>query len=256
MNRKIGHLCAAAIIYRTANPEEIFVNIKTVDYPSVVWRGCICLIGGNWTGNAFTDHSPKETFLREMREELQLVKHVQNTTELGETIVYTKSVEYRVKGVERIPTPEEEGMLDELKEEIENATFHFGDYILTIPREVFLKADPQSLQTSQVALLSVFEAGLDEANWEKLVELQQGFGNLSCESESCILAIDEIIRRTIFGQAGQDQILQRFFEQKGIAQGRRIPMKSGVIVEPVGSCLGDYGNYLERFDVERRPIGW
>jgi hypothetical protein len=256
LKNKIGHICANAIIYRAAKPEEILVDIKTADYPLAVWRGCFCFIGGNWTGNAFADQSPKDTFLREMREELQLIKHTRSTAELGETAIHANPGQYRVKGIDRQPTVGEENMLNELKKEIEKTASHFNDCILTIPRDVFTEADPQSTQTTQVALLSVFEAGLDETAWSKLAELQQRFGNVSCESESQILTMDEIVKKGIFGLSGQDRILQQFFEDKGVTKGRRIPMKPGIIVEPIYFYLGGYRNYLYRYDIERRPTGW
>lgn len=256
MKRKVGSFCAQSIIYRASNPEDIFVEIKTMDYPLFVWRGCFCFIGGNWTGEASADRSPKETFLREMKEELQLVKHGQSTAELGETAVHTKYIKYRVKGGGFVPTPEETEMLDELKKAIEETTLHFSDYIYIVPREVFLRADPQSPQTTQVNISSVFTVGLNETDWGNLVELQGRFGNLSCESESHILAMDEIIARNILGMSGQDQILQQFFENKGVARGRLIPMHPGVTVELAGNYLENYHRYLEKFDVERRPRGW
>lgn len=105
----VGHISVNGIIYRAANPAQIFTDIKDDTYPHIVWRGCICLIGGNWTGeSAADDSSPMMTFIRKMLEELSFEKPVQSTAELGETSLHTAPTMYRVKGGRRPPTPDEQ----------------------------------------------------------------------------------------------------------------------------------------------------
>lgn len=133
----------------------------------------------------------------------------------------------------------------------------FDDYILMIPREVFLRGDPGTKQQDITALCCVLEVGLDEETWAILERLQREFGNLSCESESCILSTDEIVERNILAMSGQDQILQEFFETKGVYSAHMLPTDPAVSVRrgPVHPCL-NYDVYLDHYDVLKAPKGW
>lgn len=254
----VGHISVNGIIYRTAYPEEIFTDIKDATYPLVVWRGCICLIGGNWTGNSSKhDQSPLATFTREIMEELILKKSIRNTAELGETCIHTDPINYLVQDIKRRPTPEDEADLQFVKEAMVNGARSFDDYIITIPREVFLRADSETKQTTITALTCVFEIGLDEEIWRILARLQQDFDNLSCESESHILSVDGMIEKNIIAMSGQDQILQEFFEAKGVTRGRTLPRDTAITVQrAVVYPRSSYKEYVKYYTILKKPEGW
>ncbi len=254
--RRISHIAAVCIVYREANPEEIFTPVKDATYPLKVWRGHYCFIGGNWTGQAGTDPDPRKTVVREIGEELRLFRPEQSTAELGETAVHRVPITYRVPGLERPATAEEERALEEVKAAIFEAMEPFGDYVLTIPAEVFLAADPASQQTTQVALCSVFEAGLDETAWPKLAELQETFGNISCESETAILTLDKIVREGITGTSGLDRVLRDFFYEAEDDRSGEFPLHPGPTVEWVGSPKESYRDYFGRYEIERIPANF
>lgn len=253
---RIGHVCAVGIIHRAKNPQELFFNIKDATYPLVVWRGHICFIGGNWTGKSGFDPNPKATFIREVREELQLIKKEQSTAELAETSAHTKPITYKVKGLDKLPTAEEEAMLDRVKDAIQEKAHPFADYVLKIPGWVFKEADPQSQQTTQTALCSVFSVRLPEDAWEELRHLQETFTNVSCESESAVMTVDEIIARGIKGQSGQDRIRRDFLQQKGIRRWREIPLHQGPTVKQMDTTCDSYRKYVSRYAIERIPVNF
>lgn len=253
---KIGHVCAVGIIHRAENPGELLFDIKTGDYPLAVWQGHICFIGGSWTGQAGLDVNPKATFIREVREELQLVKEERSTAELSETTVHTEPITYKVKGIDKLPTPEEKAMLDRVKDAIQEKARPFADYVLKIPDWVFKEADPQSPQTTQTAICSVFSVGLPEDVWEKLRYLQKIFGNVSCESESAVMTVDEIIANGLRGQSGQDLILRNFLRQKDIRRWQDIPIHKGPIVAKMDTMCSSYQEYISRYAIERIPVNF
>lgn len=254
----VGHIAASAIIYRVKNPAQIFTDIKDATYPHVVWRGCLCFIGGNWTGKgAMYDVGPMETFAREITEELSLEKSVQSTAELGETSVHTDVINYRVKGLKREATAEDYADLEFVKQAIFRAARSFDDYVVTIPRDVFLRGDPETKQTDMTALLSIVDVGLDEQTWRKLARLQRELGNLSCESETHVLSVGDIVHRDILAMSGYDQILQEFFEVRGCSEGHTLPRDNAVTVKraPLHPRL-TYKEYLKHYSVTRKPEGW
>lgn len=258
--QQVGHIAVSGIIYRAANPAQIFTAIKDATYPHVVWRGCICLIGGNWTGkgNVRYDMAPIQTFAREVAEELLFAKPMQSTADLGETSVsHTMPTNYRAKEADRQSAPEDEADLLLVKQAIIRRARSFDDYILTIPPEVFLRADPESTQPTITALCCVLEIGLDEETWAILARLQRDFGNLSCESESYILTIADMTERNILAMSGYDQILQEFFEVKEVMRGRALPADHGVSVRRASlHPRFSYGEYLKHYSVARKPEGW
>ena len=254
----VGHIAVSGIIYRAANPEEIFIDMKDATYPHVVWRGCLCLIGGNWIGKeARYDTSPLMTFAREVGEELSLDKRVQSTAELVELSVHTTPINYVVKGIDRKATREDCESLEYVEQAIIHSARSFGDYISTIPREVFLRGDTTSRQTAIVSLFCVFDVGLNEEMWAMLARLGRDFGNLSCESESRILSVDDIIEKNIIAMAGYDYILQDFFECKGVMRQRVLPMDPAVKVRRASVYpRRSYKSYLRHYFVTKKPEGW
>lgn len=259
VKQQVGHIAVNGIIYRATNPEEIFTDIKDNTYPLIVWRGCVCLIGGNWTGKgARYDVSPLATFAREIEEELSFAKPIQSTAELGETLVsHTAPITYRVKGLDKEATLEDEADLRIVKRAIVRSARSFDDYIVTVPHEVFLRGDPETKQTTMIALVCVLDVGLDEETWTILARLQREFGNISCESESHILSIDNMIENNILAMSGQDKTLQEFFESKVIMRERVLPTDPVVSVRRASvHPRFSYWEYLKHYSVTRKPEGW
>ncbi len=247
----VGHIAVGAIVYRRANPDEIFICTKDLTYPHKVWRGCLCLIGGNWMRTrADIDLSPLATFKREVREELSLIKSLQSTEELEETSKVGVPFSYRVGEQDRRITSQNVTELEIVKTAIMLNAKLFDDYIVVVPRHVFLRGDPQSIQDDMVILLCVFEVPLAEDVWALLVRLQDDFGNLSCESESRILFMEEMVACNVAAVAGHDVALQQFFEAKGISGGCAVPIDEDIVVRRAPMHpLPFYKDYLRYYDI-------
>lgn len=249
---KVGHIAVGCVIFRATRPGDIFILVKDATYPHRVWRGCVCLVGGNWMeiGGQRSDLKPLATLRREVFEELSLTKPPQNTDELGETSNVGDSIEYCIKSSNRPVTPQDVAELEIIKMAIVLNARPFDDYIVTIPREVFLRGDSESGQEDMRILFCAFEASLTEDVWNILLRLERDFGNICCESESWIVSAEELAKRQIPAIAGHDVVLRQFFESRGVHAGIAIPVDEMVGVEraPVHP-LFSYEDYMRHYEV-------
>lgn len=96
-------------------------------------------------------------------------------------------------------------------------------------------------------LLSYFLVPLDEKTWQLLTRLQRKYRNLSNESQSCILTVDMITKQGLKTFAGHDRTLQRFWQEHGLKQAKKIPLFEEAEVEFRGTPLESYYEYLEHY---------
>ncbi len=251
---QISNISSVAIIYRKSNPNQVFIERKDYTHPLILVRGGLCFIGGNWVGvAAINDLGPRDTVLREMIEELMLKAKNVNTQELVD-LGLANSIENYITQISHTEIEEaDQIILDEIITAIKNELTPFGSYLNTVTREAILTADPTSTRDGFTTLSCYFEVGLDEENWEKLTYLQEKYSNLSNESESTILSLEEIIEQNLSGAFCHEQVLRDFFLSKGLTDAhnmRIIPDQTSVYVDPP---LATYTEYLEIYDIAKMP---
>ncbi|MFH1582398.1 MAG: NUDIX hydrolase [bacterium] len=246
---------SACIIYRKDNPREIFLEIKDDGLPVKAFRRHLNPIGGNWIGGtAKKDKSPKETLIREIREELTLEKPQISTQGLKELGFIPEKEFYKLPDVKPTPTEQDVIELETVKEIIIGGLKPFQDYIITNPTEVFERADPFNKQKGSIGLISIWTCGLDEETWKRLSALQYKFGNLSNESFSLITSLEEIIFIPLYSAYGNDRPLLDFFiSHSPLPLVKRFPLVEGINSEVVGKPKTSWESYLEEYEILRKP---
>lgn len=258
----IGHIAAVGIIYPRSNPRRIYLETKDDGLPAKVFRGGLCFTGGNWIDYqdkppvAKFDASPRATVAREVDEELTFERFERDRGELvalGQAEPGT-SAPTSISGAEI--TDEDRRDLALVKQAITDAATPFGDYFVEIPKEVFERGDPGNPKLKgNTHLVSYFESPLDDETWNTLERLQKKFGNLSNEAISTITSLDEINRKRSFFAYGHGRVAQEFFRRRiGSGMEQEINIIPGMDVFYLGPSLGDYSEYLKRYDVARKPV--
>lgn len=251
----VSHMAGACIIFRASNPAHIFLTIKDDSHPIKLARRQLCLIGGNWIGdNAKQDMNTFDTFKRELAEELSFVRPVRDSVKLN--LLGLSDVECFAPTSQSIVdvTPRDMEELDHLKRIIVEFATPFGDFMLMISKDALDAADPTNKRDGFTALLSCWAAPLEEDVWGSLLELQRKFGNLSNESLTLVTSLDEIIRTNTKAAFGYDRVLQKFFLDCGLIAAQNLPLVPGISVQEVGMPLPTYADYLERYEVAKKPI--
>lgn len=255
MKLKINNLCSAGIIYRASNPTQVFIEVKDNTYPLVAFRKHLCPIGGNWIGSsAKKDRSPLDTFKREIREELDLIKTSARNLELRlldiERKIKTRQI-YRkrasIKGGDR-------EVLKEIKDFIIKNINPFGDFLITIPKLLMRRDDHGYLYDKTFFICSYFSVALTEDIWQKLSALQKKFGNLSNESVTFITSADEIVKNRLKTAFGHDRVLKEFFLAQGLMGLKSFPVIKNIKTKFLGLSLRSYQEYLAKYEVIKNPL--
>ncbi|GEM_PF-1736290 len=251
----VANVASLGIIYRASNPREIFIEIKDGGYPMKAFQWCLCPIGGNWLGDrARADKNPYDTFVREFGEEFSLEKPRASTFEL-QLLDTPHEAETYVTPVNSVPIEEQDRlMLHHIRSAVTTHTWPFADYLVSVPRAVLDKVDPENRRDSYASLFSYWEVGLDDERWNRLVVLQQKFGNLSNESITIVTSLDEILRMRPQTAFGHHAALQDFFLQAGYAEAVHYPLFEGIECMHMGQPLSTYEEYLERYDILKKPV--
>ena len=133
------------------------------------------------------------------------------------------------------------------------------DYIITIPKAVLDETDPENKRDGFTTLCSYWTIALEEKEWTMLMELQERFKNLSNESITLVTSLDEIIQAGVKTAFGHDQKLKRFFLNASelcgpeYATAKDFPIVPGIESIYAGPPYSSYEEYLERYDVARKP---
>ncbi|MDO8663275.1 MAG: hypothetical protein Q7K28_00325 [Candidatus Wildermuthbacteria bacterium] len=251
----VDHVAAVAIIINAGSPSQIFAEIKDDGLPIKAFRRTICPIGGNWIGQAArNDYGPRGTLCRELTEELSLEKTTASTLELRLLGDIPEGNFYQTPSLDVKPTEAATQGLEELKRAIAQGCMPFGDFIITIPRAVFDRADPQNKRDGMKYIVSYWAIALDETRWKNLVLLQEMFGNLSNESITVITSLEEIVSAKMRCAYGHDGPLRQFFLAMGLPLADNLPMIDGISGEFIGPSLASYAEYLKRYEVLRKPV--
>lgn len=253
----ISNISAVAIIYSEGDPSKIFIEIKDDGHPIPAMRRKLCFIGGNWIGEAAkNDRNTIDTTSREIREELSLDKPPASTKDLFDLGIVDEISTYKI---ETSPTKIEDTdreNLDLIKAMLQRKLRPFGDFVNTIPKSVLDAFDPKNTRDGFSGLCSYFTVAVDEAYWERLVDLQRKFGNLSNESITLITSLDQIIESGTGIAFGHDRVLQRFFDLMGCKNSTKLPLVSGITSEAVGNPLPSYQHYVDRYEILKKPANY
>lgn len=252
---RVSNICGVGIIYKQSNPEHIFLEVKDDGYPQKVMQRKMCLIGGNWIGEAArSDVSPEHTFGRELQEELSFERPIRTSLELVQLGVADMQTFPAIPAPEKTPDSVERVRLEYVKSKILYCATHFANFILTVPKSVLDSADPENKREGYTALASYFTCGLDDKTWDMLCELHEKFGNLSNESITLVTSLGEIIETGRMCAFGHDRPLQAFFLQQGLPDALSLPLLPGVSAVWVGEAHPThYEEYLKRYDVVKKP---
>lgn len=256
----VNHIASVVIVYKKSDPSQIFIEIKDDTHPLKAVRLKLCPIGGNWIGESGkNDKCPKDTLIREIREELSFVKTTRTSDELLQCIanasVATSEREVFDPVVASLLTPTEQEIwkLNEIREIICHFSVPFGDFFVTLPRSVFDRFDPENKRDGFSPLITYFECGLEDEWWNALVALQQKFGNLSNESITLITSLDRIVDSPIYSAFGHEHGLKAFFLRQGFAKAIDFPLIDGIGGYYAGVPLESYEEYLRRYEVLKKP---
>lgn len=249
------HAASVGIIFRKKNPRQIFLEIKDDGFPVKLFRRCLCIIGGNWIGEAAAiDRSPRDTLKRELWEEIVLDKTVVSTQELTLLGYKTKKSSYRVPSSETVPEDKDRRDLSFLKEVMAETCQPFADYLGNVPKEVMDKADPQNEREGFKTLLSCWTISLAETEWQILERLHDKFKNLSQESSTTIISLPEIISANLKPAFEHGDVLRDFFLSQGFPEAKKLPTIDGISTIMIGEPRNSWSDYSKDFEIARKPI--
>jgi len=250
----IDHVSGVGIIFRESDPSQIFIEIKDEGLPIKAFRRGLCPIGGNWIGeSAKKDQNTLDTFRREFNEEITYKNMIASTLELRLLGHTPEGNFYQTPRINYAPKDEEIETLNNLKKIITGVREPFGDYIINMPKFVFDRADPENKQEGFNALVSYWLVALLKKHWKQLVDLQNALANLSNESITIITSLKEIVGAEIKSAYGHDQPLQEFFLKQGFQLAHKLPLINGITCQKVGMPLTSYSDYLDMYDIKRKP---
>jgi len=251
----IVSIASVAILYRKTNPGEVFLDIKTPGYPLTAFVGMICPIGGNWIGDqAQADLNPLATWRREFEEEFTITTKVASLAEtrlLGDD---PKEEFYTTPRNLIIPSRTDLIDFTLLKHNLPLRAEPFGDFLVTVPKSVLDRNAPENRRPGYTALHPYWLVEVFEDEWRALVALHQKFGNLSCESQSVITSLPQIIAEGQLTCCGHDVVMREFFQQMGCANAEGYPMLEGITFEHRGMPLDSYDKYRAEYDITRTPF--
>lgn len=254
--QEIMGISSAAVMYRAANPAQIFLEMKDDGYPLKMMRRKLFFIGGNWIGeDAKTDQGPLDTVRREITEEISLEHPARDRNELtlmGWLVDTSETPEYAPAARDSAST-DDALRLKEIKRALCENLAPFDTSKVTITQKAMLLADPDCKKETFTTVICCWVIPLGEDVWSNLARLQQKYGNISNESVSMIVSLNRIIERNVYTCPGQDQTLQRFFRAMGLPRSCELPLTEHCETEWLGPALASYDEYLEIYDVERKP---
>lgn len=242
------------IIFRASDPAIIFIEVKDDGYPIKLARRQLHFIGGNWIGEgAKGDASTLDTFKREICEELSFDRPTRDSVELN--LLGLADIEQFLpipQSVEEV-LPADEEILNDLKRVIVESAVPFGDFLNTVEKTALDAADPENKRDGFTYLSSYWTIALQEDAWADLLRLQGKFKNLSNESLTLVTSLDKIIKTKTKTAFAHDRVLQLFFLRHGLVAARNLPLVPNVESVEAGMPLPTYKDYLQRYDMARRP---
>lgn len=251
----VGSIASGVIVFRRENPSEIFIEVKDDGHPNKLVRRQLCVIGGNWIGEAAKyDRNPLATCRREFKEEISLERPIRDGVELLTLGMSDKSQIFAPTPIEMEPREDESKQLEELKEVICASCCPFGDYHLVVKKAAMDKVDPDNKRSDLSGIFVYWMVSLAEIHWQMLKRLQDKFKNLSSESTTIITSLADIIAADTKTAFGHDRVLQRFFLAMGFAEAKNLPLQDDHDARFIGTAFPSYKDYLKKFSVAKKPI--
>ena len=249
----VGSIASGVIVFRRENPSEIFIEVKDDGHPVKLVRRQLCVIGGNWVGEAAKhDRNPLATCRREFMEEICFERPIRDGVEL-EILYGTKEFAPPPPINDIKPNGEDNAELEELKAVISASFCPFGDYNLRVKKAALDKADPDNKRPDMSGIFVYFTVSLAEIHWQMLKRLQDKFNNLSCESITLMTSLSEIIKTDTKTAFGHDRVIQRFFQAMGFSEASYFPLQENHEARFIGTALPSYEDYLTKFSVAKKP---
>ncbi len=253
---KIGitNLSSAAIIYRRADPSQVFLEVKDNGHPVKLVHGQYCFIGGNWIGeNAKYDRNWRDTLNREVLEELTFDRPIRSGEELVQ-LGLADICQFSPTTIAAVPNVTDLNDLGDLRAEIMNGSVPFGMFLNTVSKEAMDAADPANTRQCFSTLCSYGMMPISEKKWQRLERLQVKFQNLSNESITMITSLDEILKKNLKGAFGHDQVLRSFWLAMGLRGVKEMPIVQGVASHSAGPAFATYQDCLEMYDIAKKPV--
>jgi hypothetical protein len=244
----INNIASVGIIYREADPRDIFIDMKDGGLPVAAFQWTLCPIGGNWVGaGAAADAGPLATFRREFEEEFVLRTVDRDLVEVIELGHLLKTANGKV--ISR----EDSIAFFELRQSILTKAAPWRDYLVPVSRRV-LDLAPGNTREGFTTLVSYNLVGLDEVEWKALSRLQQTFENLSNESLSWVTSLSNIVALERRFAYGHEWAYRDFWEfHSALELTRWMRMFPHAQPTNLGKPRQTYGAYLEDFEVLKRP---
>lgn len=252
--KPVSNFSSTVIVFKASDPTKVFLTLKDGTHPTVLVRGCLCPIGGNWIGpNAAMHKSPSDTVISEFVEETSFDKPFRSGEELALLGLADSIATFQpTEGSGAEPTSEDRMDLKVVIGAVVNSIMPMALFENTVSKEALDAADLANKKDGFTVANSYFTAGLDDETWAKLERLQKKFGNLSNESVSVITSLDEIINTGTKCAFGHDSGLKFFFEEKGYSV-YGFPAILGVTGECKGLVMDSYERMLEVYAPAKRP---
>jgi len=252
----INHIASSGIIYKESDPSKIFLEIKDKTYPIKQFRHALCPIGGNWIGEAAKkDRGPKETFNREVEEELSFKKPLVSSSEL-KLLGIKNAKDYRLNKLKHQPNKEDLKALLHVKRVIKKSKKPWGDFLHTVNQDKISLANFFNHQDRKFThLISYYFVPIKNKDWEILENLQNKFGNLSEESQTIIVSVNNIIKNHLQFIWGHDQVLKQFFLKNKIKSASKLSILKNIQSKAAGRSLNSYTAYRKRYNVFKTPFG-
>jgi hypothetical protein len=256
MSRSINNMSSVGIFYRASSPDQIFIEMKDDGHPVRAVRRQLSPIGGNWVGReARHDAGPLSTLRREVGEELAFDHPLRDALELAELGHNNEDVQFfaPTKRNDFEVTEEDKEDLEMIRVGITSSAVPYADFLHTISKSVMDAADPKNEREGFSVITSYFTVGFDENLWTKLARLQAKFGNLSNESISMIITLEEIIHSSTYIAFGHDAAMRKFFLDNNCPDAEKLPHVEGVESVYLGEPHTSYDYYLAEFDIAKKP---
>ncbi len=254
--RNVTNISAVAIIACIDHPDRILVEAKDDGHPIKLVHRQICLIGGNWVGEAAKkDDSPLATLCREITEELSLSRPRRSMLELSQLGLAGPELFNDPTPIVKTPSGSDAALLREIASKICDRPIPLSARVNTTSREAMQAADSASTREGFSTLCFYYAIFVSGDLWEELERLQREYGNLSNESVTLMTTLAEIDRAERRCCFGHDNGLMDYNEMYG-SFGGTLPTVPGVTSERLVGFLGGNETYeaiLREFTVAKRP---
>ena len=257
-----SHIAAVTLIFPEDDQTVFFCDLKDEGY---IFPWSLIMTGGNWVGEgARADKNPNDTAAREIMEELTLTPKQQRGVE-ADLLFGGGSEDFTRPRPLIEPTSADRNLLENLKRFIVLARKPFSDFWCIASGDDLwrLSGDQYKQRMSKKGLsradnlrgiCSVGLSPLPRKSWADLLYLQNKYRNISQESLSFVASLENIVSTGLNFSYGQDKMYQRILLRHGYDQARNLSCAPEYLVEEIGEPMDTYQDYLDLYEVAKKPI--